>query len=246
MHISANFICFYQLFEVIGKFVFQSVAISAKFPIEFSIESWINSKMWQQMETFEWQAPNIGHAIFILENAKFLKLRSVTFTIYCENQKISSSIILPTVIELKITVLQEQIGAIRYESYLPALIRMFPNLSSLTIKYSAESVSPFDISSLKNLHFLQIECYKLERSESFLENIRLLPSLTHIAINERRCLCEPPTQTLFGRHLKFKSLIFSKIQSYNNQMKREFVLQPFRKDSLLVRKFNFLRRVLMP
>ena len=246
MHISANFVQFYQLFEVIDNCFFQSVSISANFPLEFSIESWSSAKMWQQMETFEWQVPSIGHAIFILENANFLKLRSVSITVLCENQEISSSIILPTVMELEITVLQRQIGAIRYESYLPALIRMFPNISSLTIKYSAEPVSPFDISSLKNLHFLQIECSELERSESFLENIRLLPSLTHIAINERRCLCEPPTQTLFGRHLKFKSLIFSKIQSANNQMKREFVLQPFREDSLLVRKFNSLRRVLMP
>ena len=56
--------------------------------------------------------------------------------------------------------------------------RMFPNISSLTIKYPVQSVCPFDISCIKNLHFLQIECYKLKRSKSFVKNIRLLSLLT--------------------------------------------------------------------
>ena len=116
MHISADFVQFYQLFEVIGKFFFNTVAISAKFPVDFSIENWADAKVLEQLETFDWHAPSIGHVIFILENANFLKLRSVVLTVYCKNQEISSS----TVMELKITVLQRQIGAFRYESYLQA------------------------------------------------------------------------------------------------------------------------------
>ena len=154
----------------------------------------------------------------VLLSDKFQKLRSIWINYSGNDDNFTSTALLPTV--RNVTIRNRLSDSTTSISYISNLLRIFPNVSWLKIKMSSQLMDPIDFDFLLNLRVIAFECLKLQEREYFLKQLSSLPLLNQFIFLEEKKGDTP--QCTIKKHSNFPSLIFSWLETADNQMKQYF------------------------
>ena len=181
-------------------------------------------EFWKEVEMFECISFSFKCTLFLLGNAQFTNLHSAVLKPLV-GEAISSSVCLPSV-----RILQVEFKSsleLSFQSpqtdHLYEVIKIFPLLAELKVSNFNAIAIPYNISYLKNLRSLQIECSSLLGYLDLTNYLSQLPLLTSLVLKEYEGWSFD--RMTYGKHMNFPTLIFVLIVSKKEEIKRQFTLQ---------------------
>lgn len=226
IHFGDNFDQFETLIGAIKGCNFKSFIIqfgSKENPkLQAFIDELVRVSFWRHLESLDCKNLSLKATIRLLTGAEFTNLHSISLCISGACEVTLGSKILPTVRALSLK-FEPSNNASLSDCRIFELIKLFPRAVVLNICCDGLFHSKLNVSSLVNLRRLQIECHQFQDDNNLVEQLSSLSFLNHLIV--RASNENVKVQFRYGKHAKFKNLVFSLLTVKNRKFKNKFILK---------------------